>query len=84
MDARTRERLPVLPVLVATVERRRLATAQLLAAARAAQPGQSFAAEGQQLTRLGGWSGKVMTADPPADDTTCSTRRNTRSGHGLP
>ena len=64
MDARTRERLPVLPVLVATVERRRLATAELLATARAAQPGQSFAANGQQLTRLPGWSGKVMAADP--------------------
>lgn len=64
MDARTRERLPVLPVLVATVERRRLATAQLLSTARAAQPGQSLAANGHQLTRLAGWSGKVMAADP--------------------
>jgi hypothetical protein len=63
MDARTRERLPVLPVLVATVERRRLAAAQLLAAAQAIEPGQSFTADGHQLTRLGAWSGKLMVTD---------------------
>ncbi|MRH93300.1 tyrosine-type recombinase/integrase [Nocardia sp. SYP-A9097] len=39
MDQRTRERLPVLPVLVATVNDRRLAAAGLLAAAHAAEPG---------------------------------------------
>jgi len=63
MDARTRERLPVLPVLVATVERRRLAAAALLAAAQAAEPGQRFTANGHQLTRLGAWSGKLMVTD---------------------
>ena len=42
MDARTRERLPVLPVLVATVERRRAAAAELLAAAQAIEPGGAF------------------------------------------
>ena len=42
MDQRTRERLPVLPALTAAVERRRTQAAQHLAAARAAQPGQTF------------------------------------------
>jgi hypothetical protein len=63
MDARTRERLPVLPVLVATVERRRVAAAELLAAAQAVEPGQSFTANGHQLTHLGGRSGKLMVTD---------------------
>ncbi|MGW0249869.1 hypothetical protein ACWDYH_24905 [Nocardia goodfellowii] len=39
MDQRTRERLPVLPVLVSTVNDRRLAAAGLLAAAQTAEPG---------------------------------------------
>jgi integrase len=63
MDARTRERLPVLPVLVATVERRRAAAAELLGVAQAAEPGQSFTAGGHRLTRLGVWSGKLMVSD---------------------
>jgi len=40
MDQRTRERLPVLPVLVRTANDRRLAAAHLLAAAQAAGPGE--------------------------------------------
>lgn len=63
MDARTRERLPVLPVLVATVEQRRLAAAELLAAAQSTEPGQSFTLAGQQLTRLRPWTGKLLVAD---------------------
>ncbi|WP_438453227.1 tyrosine-type recombinase/integrase [Streptomyces asiaticus] len=39
MDQRTRERLPVLPVLTATVDRRRRAAAGLLAAAEHTRPG---------------------------------------------
>lgn len=39
MDQRTRERLPVLPVLVRTANDRRLAAAGLLAAAQATEPG---------------------------------------------
>jgi len=39
MDQRTRERLPVLPVLVNTASRRRLAAADLLRAAQATEPG---------------------------------------------
>jgi len=51
MDARTRERLPVLPVLVRTVDQRRKAAAELLAAARNTPPGQAFTAAGQTLIR---------------------------------
>ncbi|MEV0495449.1 hypothetical protein [Streptomyces atratus] len=39
MDQRTRERLPVLPVLADTVDRRRRAAAELLAAAEQTRPG---------------------------------------------
>jgi integrase len=51
MDARTRERLPVLPVLVRTVDRRRKAAEELLQAARQAELGDTFTAAGQTLTR---------------------------------
>ena len=53
MDARTRERLPVLPVLVATVDERRKNSAALLEAARRAQPGEAFTAAGQTLSPAG-------------------------------
>ncbi|MFD4946394.1 tyrosine-type recombinase/integrase [Streptomyces sp. NPDC058409] len=39
MDQRTRERLPVLPVLVSTANRRRLAAAELLRTAQGTEPG---------------------------------------------
>jgi len=51
MDARTRERLPVLPVLVRTVDERRKNAAALLQTAGQTLPGQSFTAAGQTLTR---------------------------------
>jgi len=51
MDARTRERLPVLPVLVRTVDRRRKTAEALLQAARQTQPGGTFTAASQTLTR---------------------------------
>ena len=51
MDARTRERLPVLPALRAGVDRRRRETAELLAAARQARPGETFTATTQTLIR---------------------------------
>ena len=47
MDQRTRERLPVLPALVAAAESRRSRAARLLAAAAAAGPGQEFTAGGR-------------------------------------
>jgi Phage integrase family len=67
MDARTRERLPVLPVLVRTVDQRRKDAAALLAAARTTPPGQTFTAAGQTLLRtIAPWSspGMVWADDP--------------------
>jgi hypothetical protein len=51
MDQRTRERLPVLPALVAAAENRRTLAAQRLAAASGAAPGQEFAVAGEVLRR---------------------------------
>ena len=51
MDQRTRERLPVLPALVAATARGRKDTAARLAAAAAAEPGELFTAGGQTLRR---------------------------------
>lgn len=52
MDSRTRERLPVLPMLAETTGRWRRDAQALLAAARQAPPGQPFTAAGQTLTRI--------------------------------
>ena len=52
MDQRTRERLPVLPTLIASTETRRTRAAALLAAATAANPGEQFTAAGEVLRRL--------------------------------
>jgi integrase len=51
IGARTRERLPVLPVLARVVGERRKTAAELLDAARQSQPGNAFTAAGQTLTR---------------------------------
>jgi integrase len=52
MDQRTRERLPVLPALIAWVDAERTRTAALLAAADATRPGEPFtSAAGQTLRR---------------------------------
>jgi hypothetical protein len=72
-DQRTRERLPVLPRLVAAAERERAAAAARLAAATAAGPGQEFTAGGQALTRA------VLKEPSPriwADDPGTGKRRN--------
>ncbi len=69
MDARTRERLPVLPVLAATVAQRRAQAADLLEAARQAEPGEQFTAAGQTLIRSvvpAASPGKVWAHDPAA------------------
>ena len=69
MDARTRERLPVLPALAQAVSRRRETADALLRAARATAPGQAFSAAGQTLTRsvtLHATSTKVWADDPAA------------------
>ena len=65
MDARTRERLPVLPVLVRTVDQRRKDAAALLAAARDTPLGGRFTAAGQALTRAATkTAGKLWAHDP--------------------
>jgi hypothetical protein len=51
MDQRTRERLPVLPTLIAAAENRRTSASRMLAAALAADPGQEFTVDGQVLRR---------------------------------
>ncbi|MGH4026491.1 MAG: tyrosine-type recombinase/integrase, partial [Pseudonocardiaceae bacterium] len=51
MDHRTRERLPVLPNLVAAVNTKRRAAAELLQAARATPSGETFTAAGHTLRR---------------------------------
>src|SRR5262249_9064592 len=70
MDQRTRERLPVLPALTAAAEAERAATAQRLAAAKAAHPGAVFTAAGQTLTRpvLATDSGSKVWGQDPATD----------------
>ena len=68
MDARTRERLPVLPVLVRIVAERRTAAAALLDAARETRPGEAFSAAGTTLVRSTveprSGAGKVWAHDP--------------------
>jgi hypothetical protein len=74
MDARTRERLPVLPALVRAVDERRRNAEALLAAARQASPGENFTAAGQALTR------SIITRPTSekiwADDPTTGKRRD--------
>jgi integrase len=68
MDARTRERLPVLPTLVRNVNEHRKVTDALLQAARQTQPGEPFTAAGQTLirsaTRHAALADKVWADDP--------------------
>ena len=51
MDQRTRERLPVLPVLARTAAERKAATARMLQAALAAAPGEAIEGTGGTLRR---------------------------------
>lgn len=51
MDQRTRERLPVLPALIAAVDHGYTAAAQRLTAAQGTRPGETFTAGGQTLRR---------------------------------
>ena len=52
MDARTRERLPVLPTLRRTADQRRQDAAEVLDAARNTPIGQTFTAAGRTLRRI--------------------------------
>ncbi|MFF3160228.1 tyrosine-type recombinase/integrase, partial [Streptomyces sp. NPDC057910] len=63
----TRGRLPVLPVLVRTVDQRRKDAAAILQEARQTRPGDSFTAAGQELVRSvvpHGAAGKIWADDP--------------------
>lgn len=68
IDARTRERLPVLPVLVRTVDQRRRTAETLLRAARETEPGTAFTVDGQALIRPllrpGTSTGKIWAEEP--------------------
>jgi integrase len=68
MDQRTRERLPILPVLAAAVDAARGKATEILAAAQATAPGQEFTVAGQTLRRpvmtRSGTSAKVWAEDP--------------------
>lgn len=88
MDARTRERLPVLPILVHSVDQRRRDAAELLAAARQADPGVEFTAAGQSLVRIrpprSAQSKIWATTRPPGAAATWSAKRRPRSGRSPP
>jgi Phage integrase family len=73
MDARTRERLPVLPTLIRIVDDRRQHAAQLLHAAGQAAPGQAFTAGAQTLTRS---QTRKPTTKVLADDPATGKRRD--------
>ena len=70
MNARTRERLPVLPAVAAAAGRNRKDTAARLSAARATPPGELFTAGGQTLRRTRmrrpGTSPSRLWAEDPA------------------
>lgn len=76
MDARTRERLPVLPILIQTVNKQRKAAEELLHAARQTQPGESFTAAGQTLTRSITPHGDPAAAKIWAHDSSAGKRRD--------
>jgi Phage integrase family len=73
MDARTRERLPVLPILARTVDNRLKAAGTLLETARQTHPGDTFTAAGQTLTRC---VIKTTTEKVWADDPASGKRRD--------
>jgi hypothetical protein len=67
MDQRARERLPVLPALVAHVQRTAAEAAERLAAASATEPGEVFSSGGETLRRAvtrHGSAGKIWAEDP--------------------
>jgi integrase len=80
IDQRTRERMPVLPALVAAVSAERTAVAERLAAARAAEPGELFSVGGTALRRVANVRHHV--ANVWAEDPAGGRRRNfTREEH---
>jgi hypothetical protein len=78
MDQRTRERLPLLPMLVARVDKERIKTAACLQAATAAAPGDTFTVNGRMMRRI------ESRGDPMArvwiDDLDSPKRRDVTGG----
>ena len=74
MDQRTRERLPNLPALITATSSQRDATAERLAAAKAAAPGQLFTAAGQTLQRTA--TTRANVASVWAENPDSGPRRN--------
>jgi integrase len=72
MDARTRERLPVLPALIRCAAQQHTDAAALLHAARTARPGNLFTAAGQTLAR----TATSSAASIWAEDLATGKRRN--------
>ncbi len=67
MDQRTRERLPILPTLVARVNEARAASAACLSTASSTAPGSSFTAAGRNLRRAdtdAGRGARIWVEDP--------------------
>jgi Phage integrase family len=80
MDQRTRERLPILPALIAAAGSERQAAAERLAAAKAATPGEVFTAGSQALRRT--VTTRARSAIVWAEDPGGGRRRNlTREEH---
>jgi hypothetical protein len=73
MDARTRERLPVLPVLVRCAAQQHAGAAALLHAARTVRPGDLLSAAGQTLARA---ATRGASTTVWAEDLTTGIRRN--------
>ncbi|MGH8997460.1 MAG: hypothetical protein ACRDYB_15775, partial [Acidimicrobiales bacterium] len=74
MDARTRERLPVLPVLVRAADEWRRHSAALLIAARSATPGETFSVDDVTLVRAvrpHAAEANVWADDPLTGDRRC-------------
>jgi hypothetical protein len=74
MDQRTRERLPVLPVLARTANERRLAAARLLACAQATEPGSVIDDTNGTLRKA--VTPKAIGRHVWADDVATGKRRN--------
>ena len=74
MDQRTRERLPILPALVAAVDTERTAAAERLVAAEATKPGEVFTVGGLTLRRSG--ATRRLVANIWAEDPAGGRRRN--------
>jgi integrase len=74
VDARTRERMPVLPVLVSSADQARKDAAARLRAAEAVQPGQAFAFRGHEMVRAP--EGRTAHRHIRAIDPATSARRD--------